>query len=218
MPGSSPLARGPLTGYRESWAGKGLIPARAGTTSRAPHGHAASWAHPRSRGDHPTSRSNSTSRPGSSPLARGPHAHFCQPIIKTGLIPARAGTTRVLSPRRLRVRAHPRSRGDHTSLCSASLSVLGSSPLARGPLHKLHAGDSLAGLIPARAGTTHWLVLRSRGRRAHPRSRGDHRRCSTPPAIWLGSSPLARGPHIRAGLLLRKHGLIPARAGTTAHQ
>ena len=94
--GSSPLARGPPTVAPVAEMVFGLIPARAGTTVPDFMNAAATWAHPRSRGDHCTTAS-------------------IAPLI-AGLIPARAGTT----PRRLHQdspgRAHPRSRGDHAGV------------------------------------------------------------------------------------------------------
>ena len=50
---------------------------------------------------------------------------------------------------------------------------------------------------------------------AHPRSRGDHATSCASSAVSAGSSPLARGPRGLHLLLLRRPGLIPARAGTT---
>ena len=91
--GSSPLARGPrfdaLTGENRA----GLIPARAGTTSMMESKRPATWAHPRSRGDHSRAWSSVKMRPGSSPLARGPHRAGKRSLDCDGLIPARAGTT-----------------------------------------------------------------------------------------------------------------------------
>ena len=91
---------------------------------------------------------------GSSPLARGPQqALFCQ-HAEAGLIPARAGTTLPGPVNTPVLRAHPRSRGDHRGLRDCTITVLGSSPLARGPLLKRAGTFAAFGLIPARAGTT----------------------------------------------------------------
>ena len=91
--GSSPLARGTQPRTR-LWCGAwGLIPARAGNTSAPIRTLRCARAHPRSRGEHSARWATSTSRRGSSPLARGTpsrsHPHFAQ----LGLIPARAGNT-----------------------------------------------------------------------------------------------------------------------------
>ena len=152
---------------------------------------------------------------GSSPLARGPLQCAPKRIAKSGLIPARAGTT---CTRRLRSRwcgAHPRSRGDHMGPPSRARSLPGSSPLARGPLRPIARDTRAVGLIPARAGTTY---SRGGGRvapGAHPRSRGDHFNRHSSLNNALGSSPLARGPPYGSSLTPGQPGLIPARAGTT---
>ena len=96
--------------------------------------------------------------------------------------------------------------------------LVGSSPLARGPLRCEELRRSVLGLIPARAGTTARRRFQRSGTRAHPRSRGDH---PLPPLllpIGQGSSPLARGPRGMGIYGLPLLGLIPARAGTTCYE
>ena len=91
--GSSPLARGPrFTGAPEGGR-PGLIPARAGTTLHLSRLSYFSWAHPRSRGDHPHLTYPPSRESGSSPLARGPLLADALLSLSGGLIPARAGTT-----------------------------------------------------------------------------------------------------------------------------
>ena len=111
---------------------------------------------------------------GSSPLARGPQVQMLP--LQTGhrLIPARAGTTTSALADEMYGRAHPRSRGDHAATLFRFGSRSGSSPLARGPLWGGEQHGDVAGLIPARAGTTFQEIPRRAGHRAHPRSRGDH--------------------------------------------
>ena len=91
---------------------------------------------------------------GSSPLARG--TLFLQSVssVAEGLIPARAGNTPPGRSRPEIVRAHPRSRGEHTESCTALVMTLGSSPLARGTLGDAVEEIARMGLIPARAGNT----------------------------------------------------------------
>ena len=118
--GSSPLARGP---QRVEWSPGlrvGLIPARAGTTAGINVRNPNVRAHPRSRGDHICMHGTPPCRRGSSPLARGPPAVQRRKTAGTGLIPARAGTTRRLDSNSAMRRAHPRSRGDHSRrVCTA---------------------------------------------------------------------------------------------------
>ena len=112
--GSSPLARGPLAQEHQYFPGRGLIPARAGTTQGV--------------------GGVGLEMGGSSPLARGPHAPHARYGVVTGLIPARAGTTYKAGIRTTPKRAHPRSRGDHVMRIGIGWFLWGSSPLARGPL------------------------------------------------------------------------------------
>ena len=72
------------------------------------------------------------------------------------------------------MRAHPRSRGEHTGKTMTDLIVEGSSPLARGTRNWGERAPVDAGLIPARAGNTISCPSPVCSRRAHPRSRGDH--------------------------------------------
>ena len=155
---------------------------------------------------------------GSSPLARGPRwgVTFCS--FSFGLIPARAGTTRLWPASSRTSGAHPRSRGDHLSSPRLRRAPMGSSPLARGPQKVFYTPGHLAGLIPARAGTTAAAVIEGCGDGAHPRSRGDHCSGVAEGLRYLGSSPLARGPLTCIIDINFARGLIPARAGTTVQR
>ena len=152
---------------------------------------------------------------GSSPLARGPQWKVIFSASPPGLIPARAGTTNCAHVCVRRERAHPRSRGDHVVIGLFVLALVGSSPLARGPQPLPRYRHQCPGLIPARAGTTCRSSMKVRWEGAHPRSRGDHTVADSSFLGYLGSSPLARGPHPQPLPLTEANGLIPARAGTT---
>ena len=153
---------------------------------------------------------------GSSPLARGTPTNAVTGNGLTGLIPARAGNTRSKTSRREPLGAHPRSRGEHAFNNRSKSPSSGSSPLARGTLKRTHIATAAVGLIPARAGNTRLFLSLPRNPRAHPRSRGEHRRRKVAAASSSGSSPLARGTRIPRRRLVRRQGLIPARAGNTA--
>ena len=156
------------------------------------------------------------SRPrGSSPLARGTRKHHLARLQSPGLIPARAGNTRLRDPRREVTWAHPRSRGEHEDFTPGSGKRLGSSPLARGtPAGCVKMGSS-TGLIPARAGNTLTPYTFVVQHAAHPRSRGEHTLPISPLMSVAGSSPLARGTPLSAPAHTPRRGLIPARAGNT---
>ena len=213
--GSSPLARGPRNRYLQGSGRCGLIPARAGTTERARFLAIIWGAHPRSRGDHPSTAPACDTTGGSSPLARGPPRGDRCSKCRRGLIPARAGTTKDFTAQLAAKGAHPRSRGDHLVSWTGLMALWGSSPLARGPRVLRLPQSPRPGLIPARAGTTRRLRRLRGWTGAHPRSRGDHRAQVESPQPCLGSSPLARGPREMVKTHSFFPGLIPARAGTT---
>ena len=113
------------------------------------------------------------------------------------------------------MRAHPRSRGEHSSQEYNALKSPGSSPLARGTLSRPAPKPIHSGLIPARAGNTAWLPTQTASTWAHPRSRGEHIGDVDNAGTHLGSSPLARGTQHLAFVAFHWSGLIPARAGNT---
>ena len=152
--GSSPLARGLLVDTESPTITARIIPARAGFTpgdGRLPGGQ---QDHPRSRGVYTRARRATTSRTGSSPLARGLRDVLYEERLESRIIPARAGFT---THRRSSVHDHPdhpRSRGVYRTGSGSSSSSGGSSPLARG-LQPDGCGDVTGTrIIPARAGFT----------------------------------------------------------------
>ena len=96
--------------------------------------------------------------------------------------------------------------------------MLGSSPLARGLLHRGQAALVEFRIIPARAGFTFCADSLALSCPDHPRSRGVYSPPSSPASTPMGSSPLARGlRQIGDGINPRTR-IIPARAGfTTEH-
>ena len=91
--GSSPLARGLPPPRPQQERGAGIIPARAGFTA---WWRPATWPnadHPRSRGVYSERALWRSSEFGSSPLARGLHAHVQAELNQRRIIPARAGFT-----------------------------------------------------------------------------------------------------------------------------
>ena len=234
--GSSPLTRGTRQAGELPLAALGLIPAHAGNTTPPPTAHAASPAHPRSRGEHRLFSPHPGRGLGSSPLTRGTLGGAGQHARGGGLIPAHAGnTSRRFFPCFQRA-AHPRSRGEHGRTITGYRRRYGSSPLTRGTLkvsvHSFivdrlipaHAGNTFSGmrgglaetrLIPAHAGNTGVRGGRPESRPAHPRSRGEHSRSQLCTSSRGGSSPLTRGT--LPGRTGDDSGarLIPAHAGNT---
>ena len=213
--GSSPLARG---GHRVSDARpdtRGLIPARAGRTSRDGLPARPTRAHPRSRGADEVIVASAARSRGSSPLARGGHADAALEGFGDGLIPARAGRTRDRCSTGSAARAHPRSRGADRGIVCGDADEAGSSPLARGGLLRDRGRSLDQGLIPARAGRTSSSAAATAATGAHPRSRGADWRVRGRVPCVKGSSPLARGGPFALTACLIVGGLIPARAGRT---
>ena len=213
--GSSPLARGLPPRSREPQRQCGIIPARAGFTQGHQGGGCRDWDHPRSRGVYSGRSTYVSQQAGSSPLARGLHAHSRSRRRGTGIIPARAGFTRLRRSTPRTGQDHPRSRGVYRVVDTSKTDPTGSSPLARGLLRRRRRRLELRGIIPARAGFT-----RRRGKprnepKDHPRSRGVYASARSRRWSAVGSSPLARGllGHVRP--VPRVTGIIPARAGFT---
>ena len=177
-PGSSPLARGLRHGEGRDHRRRGIIPARAGFTRPGRPGAPHPGDHPRSRGVYSSSRSESSRRSGSSPLARGLPPGRTEWAVHSRIIPARAGFTRRRWRRRWRTRDHPRSRGVYERAWSGGRIVSGSSPLARGLLMSAQAVSPHGGIIPARAGFTGFGRTAEEVLSDHPRSRGVYRRPS----------------------------------------
>ena len=186
MTGSSPLARGTPRRDAQPWTSMidRFIPARAGNTTILGQ--------------------RTSSRYGSSPLARGTlrstittvHPRSRGEHTSTGprwnagsrFIPARAGNTSGVAPTSWPTRTvHPRSRGEHLIDQRTTIRCDGSSPLARGTLltgkRPTFFGSSpsrgantwLLRFIPARAGNTGCRCIGiASWRPVHPRSRGEH--------------------------------------------
>ena len=153
-PGSSPLTRGKLWAEgRRPWR-EGLIPAHAGKTLLYGPLLAATWAHPRSRGENPAGRRRIAPQRGSSPLTRGKLSGSQARASSNGLIPAHAGKTVLGTPTKPSDRAHPRSRGENYSHHPTSRRDVGSSPLTRGKREDRRPQLDVERLIPAHAGKT----------------------------------------------------------------
>ena len=192
-----------------------LIPAHAGKTLAPAKGQRQPAAHPRSRGENPWPTCVASAPGGSSPLTRGKLESGLIPDLSTGLIPAHAGKTRVVSSAGRQAAAHPRSRGENRLFRSPYWWRFGSSPLTRGKHVALAHGAAVSGLIPAHAGKTNARRgIKYRGA-AHPRSRGENDLAEGAGCEVSGSSPLTRGKQVPDRPVTHKGRLIPAHAGKT---
>ena len=213
--GSSPLARGLRPQRSTPRPGRRIIPARAGFTCRRRQRRDRRWDHPRSRGVYRSRDSVCSAFAGSSPLARGLRARNAQGVRRGGIIPARAGFTAAEGASRPRRQDHPRSRGVYVGALTRLRRQGGSSPLARGLPEPVSPQGRVNGIIPARVGFTTPGPSHRSSPRDHPRSRGVYFWRSSRYSARLGSSPLARGLHLRGHGPERRHRIIPARAGFT---
>ena len=196
----------------------GIIPARAGFTTRRMRRRYRDSDHPRSRGVYGRSPASLSRPTGSSPLARGLLPTGLTQNIEERIIPARAGFTRTAASNQRPCSDHPRSRGVYSRKLAAPQVGNGSSPLARGLRSAQDGAGYGPGIIPARAGFTCRTRRTPTTRRDHPRSRGVYMLKSMLDALFSGSSPLARG--LPDGVVVQggPEGIIPARAGFTAHR
>ena len=213
--GSSPRVRGKLRQDGERGVLNGLIPARAGKTSKGSPTLSKRWAHPRACGENEQYLVLRALEEGSSPRVRGKHRRVVDRPARAGLIPARAGKTGPSSRTRLPGPAHPRACGENWALFPAPVASSGSSPRVRGK--PAVGGDSTNAyrLIPARAGKTRhphvWVMAGA----AHPRACGENHRVPEVDQRRLGSSPRVRGKRPPGGPCVPRARLIPARAGKT---
>ena len=150
------------------------------------------------RGEHVASSLSDAKSSGSSPHARGTLNNRGLQPLQRRLIPACAGNTPRASPGVSSPGAHPRMRGEHTTLYDSEALTPGSSPHARGTRLVWRCGGARGGLIPACAGNTG----------------GGGDGCIN----VAGSSPHARGTLGPAGRSRTAQRLIPACAGNTVNQ
>ena len=194
-PGSSPLARGLHNRTVSYLVSDRIIPARAGFTKARSPWISARKDHPRSRGVYGNTVPVELEFYGSSPLARGLQQRYELTFCDDRIIPARAGFTRTTRAMRGAILDHPRSRGVYPFVGMFAITVLGSSPLARGLLLLAHIRQARWRIIPARAGFTGSIAITRCIIPDHPRSRGVYN---------VAPAPTVHSPWI-----------IPARAGFT---
>ena len=152
---------------------------------------------------------------GSSPPARGAPRYAGADQLRTGIIPARAGSTTVIASMPTDSQDHPRLRGEHIVAGLPPLPISGSSPPARGARLPHLDTPGVVGIIPACAGSTPGQPTCLRFRGDHPRLRGEHIRTVCQPSARFGSSPPARGARQTRCRECCRPRIIPACAGST---
>ena len=134
MDGSSPRVRGKLRSTSPRRGVNGLIPARAGKTEGTPTTCTRATAHPRACGENRIFRRRGVHWGGSSPRVRGKRPGLPRGADEPGLIPARAGKTRLREALAPVAGAHPRACGENLNTRDGDRTSSGSSPRVRGKL------------------------------------------------------------------------------------
>ena len=132
-----------------------------------------------------------------------------------GIIPAYAGSTKILKLRVHRLRDHPRIRGEHGHASGGGRVDGGSSPHTRGAPDVVSVPALGGGIIPAYAGSTRQQEQTNPTSQDHPRIRGEHLLPALAGLPVVGSSPHTRGARRFRPCGGCGRGIIPAYAGST---
>ena len=193
VPGSPPHARGRRLYAELGDSVKGITPACAGKTRRLSTTSVMHTDHPRMRGEDSHDRCRRFGGGGSPPHARGRRQNASTVCQWTGITPACAGKTTIVTLILLRQSDHPRMRGEDFSFPFRFLSAAGSPPHARGRRRGGVGVGGFAGITPACAGKTSTWRWYGEAWRDHPRMRGEDGLCTSPVSYRYGSPPHARG-------------------------
>ena len=191
--GIIPACAGSTCRRRTGLRSRGIIPACAGSTIRWSTPPPVARDHPRMCGEHYFCAWSKLGQEGSSPHVRGARIESPTGHIRSGIIPACAGSTSVPVVGQWLGGDHPRMCGEHLRLSLCAPIGQGSSPHVRGALGEVATPRRAVGIIPACAGST------ARHRRNHPptwdhpRMCGEHFHEVAARAGHLGSSPHVRG-------------------------
>ena len=152
--GSSPHVRGALLHLRVDARDRGIIPACAGSTHHESDGADDERDHPRMCGEHFQTKRARIRLSGSSPHVRGAPHLMAELRGQSGIIPACAGSTALISINSPVSRDHPRMCGEHCFSGNGIGSAQGSSPHVRGAPGRWRSEPPGTGIIPACAGST----------------------------------------------------------------
>ena len=154
MAGSSPRVRGAVGPLTVEVQALGIIPARAGSSSRKSASSSTTRDHPRACGEQALCESGDSISVGSSPRVRGADALPDTRGHLFGIIPARAGSRSRGAAFGTPVRDHPRACGEQVSPRVLRNPHVGSSPRVRGAVSAIYRYPKTRGIIPARAGSS----------------------------------------------------------------
>ncbi len=213
--GSSPHVRGALGLDAREGAGRGIIPACAGSTDDYLSRLDGGGIIPACAGSTLLASASAQVARGSSPHVRG--ARDAPAVLDSldGIIPACAGSTMSRMSAASKSWDHPRMCGEHESARPSTSGTRGSSPHVRGALLLRASVAQLEGIIPACAGSTTRVLTGRRLQGDHPRMCGEHTITTDVNAPLEGSSPHVRGAPCPEGAASGTSGIIPACAGST---
>ena len=131
----------------------------------------------------------------------------------TGITPAHAGkSTNQVTHGETRG-DHPRTCGEKTCICTASINSSGSPPHMRGKVQWVALSVVASWITPAHAGKRIIASFPQVDIGDHPRTCGEKSKLTTPTLEVLGSPPHMRGKAVRAAGQVCAGGITPAHAG-----
>ena len=171
----------------------GITPAYAGKSYAQRNFAHNSWDHPRVCGEKSQSTSASPRALGSPPRMRGKGVKQSNSRIRMGITPAYAGKSKGFGCAATQDWDHPRVCGEKPGTVFSVFSIAGSPPRMRGKEGETPIGETGAGITPAYAGKSCWVVVTPMLPWDHPRVCGE-KKCWK--LWWInggGSPPRMRG-------------------------
>ena len=213
MSGSPPRARGKGGSLRHGDWPAGITPACAGKSFQNRAQTLKFVDHPRVRGEKTQNRLTRCFARGSPPRARGKDHFKCPLVYLFRITPACAGKSSFWLVAFVRLKDHPRVRGEKPHLIDKIAPYVGSPPRARGKEVEKHNGIIERGITPACAGKRAITRKKKPTAQDHPRVRGEKTAKARCNPSDKGSPPRARGKELDVTDQLVDIGITPACAG-----
>ena len=210
---SSPRERGSSVVHDRTHDGIAVVPARAGVIRDQTGLLQRHRRRPRASGGHPSALIAAAAFAWSSPRERGSSAVRLADVLRSVVVPARAGVIHEFLDPAQWLDSRPRASGGHPPSWPSPESRRWSSPRERGSSADPAIPAKLDEVVPARAG-----VIRSPGRRgqaesSRPRASGGHPKSLRRTQDENASSPRERGSSGEYRWPYSALGVVPARAG-----
>ena len=176
----------------------------------------ARWDHPRRCGENLIPKYQHIRYQGSPPQVRGKPSVGSFPVSLSGITPAGAGKTLLLSVLLPMIQDHPRRCGENTDTYHPHIHALGSPPQVRGKPSREEVTFFLPRITPAGAGKTRRCRRGLSIYKDHPRRCGENFAFAVKVVGVSGSPPQVRGKLKGSTLAGAYIGITPAGAGKTA--